>query len=352
MVQIPSFRRDLTREIDLIEEVARLGGYDAIPVTLPRLATEGKRPEKEARLREAARELLVAQGLYEVINYAFQPERWTTWLFGEDPGRRFVRLANPLSEEQAVMRRSLLPGLLETMRRNAAYLNRNLKIFEIGKVFLPEGGTELPEEPLLLAGLLTGSRQQPSWDRSEQPLDYYDLKGILENLLAGLLIRGVTFQAADYPYLRHGTRMLAADIDLGSFGELQPSVGEKFDLSQPAWLFELHLSRLAQVAQDCPHFRPLPRYPAVFRDLAIILAASVPVGEVQAALTELGQPWLVAAELFDVYTGPPIPAGHKSLAFHLTYRDPGRTLTDAEVNVRHEAVLAGLAVRFGARLRT
>lgn len=351
-VAVPSFRRDLTREIDLIEEVARLGGYDQIPVTRPRLATEGKRPNKETRLREAAKELLTAQGFYEVINYAFQPERWTTWLFGDDPARQFVRLANPLSEEQAVMRRSLLPGLLETMRRNAAYLNRNLKIFEVGKVFHPEAGAELPAEPLLLAGLLTGARQTPSWDRPEQPVDYYDLKGVIENLLAGLLVRGADFQAAAVPYLRHGTRVVAADLELGIFGELQPTIGEKFDLAQPAWLFEFDVARLAAVALERPHFRSLPRYPAVFRDLAIILEASRPVGEVMAAIAELGHPWLVEVELFDIYTGPPVPPGEKSLAFHLTYRDPERTLTDAEVNARQEAVIAGLAVRFGARLRT
>ncbi|MGQ9922255.1 MAG: phenylalanine--tRNA ligase subunit beta, partial [Desulfobacca sp.] len=152
-VQVPSYRRDLTREIDLIEEVARLHGFGNIPVTLPRVQMWARRPSKEARLREQVRELLAGMGFTEVINYAFQPERFTSQLLGTHEAPPFVRLANPISEEQAVMRVTLLPGLVENMRRNAAHLSRDLKIFELGMVFQPQAGAQLPQETLLLAGL-------------------------------------------------------------------------------------------------------------------------------------------------------------------------------------------------------
>ncbi len=209
-VQVPSYRGDLTREIDLIEEVARLHGYDNIPVTLPRLAMSAQRPPKEARLREKAKELLLGMGFFEVINYAFQPDRYTALLTGDTDGQEFVRLANPISEEQAVMRLDLLPGLLENMRRNAAHVNKDLKIFEIAKVFQPRPGEQLPQETLMMAGLMTGARQAPAWNLpAETMVDYYDLKGVMENLLNGLLVSQVSFQPAAVSFLRHGTAVLS-----------------------------------------------------------------------------------------------------------------------------------------------
>ncbi len=177
-VQVPSYRGDLTREIDLIEEVARLHGFDNIPVTLPRMIMSAQRPPKEARLRDKAKELLLSLGFFEVINYAFQPERWQGLLSGDTAEPAFVHLANPISEEQAVMRLDLLPGLLENMRRNTAHVNKDLKIFELAKVFQPRPGEQLPQETLMLAGLMTGSRNTPAWNLpAETMVDYYDLKG-------------------------------------------------------------------------------------------------------------------------------------------------------------------------------
>ena len=254
-VQAPSYRGDLTREIDLIEEVARLHGYDNIPVTLPRLAMSAQRPPQEARLREKAKELLLGMGFCEVINYAFQPDRWTALLTGDTTGQEFIRLANPISEEQAVMRPDLLPGLLENMRRNAAHVNKDIKIFEIAKVFQPRPGEQLPQETLRLAGLMTGARQAPAWNLpAETMVDYYDLKGVMENLLNGLLVSQVSFQPATVSYLRHGTAVLSGTNELGFFGEIHPEAAARFELKQPAWVFQLNFA----LPRGCgPGSRPL-----------------------------------------------------------------------------------------------
>jgi phenylalanyl-tRNA synthetase beta chain len=351
-VQVPSYRGDLTREIDLIEEVARLHGYDNIPVTLPRLAMAAQRPPKEARLREKAKELLLGLGFFEVINYAFQPERWQTLLAGDFDARDLIRLANPISEEQGVMREDLLPGLLENMRRNAAHVNKDLKIFEIAKVFQPQPGEQLPRETLMLAGLMTGARQAPAWNLpAETMVDYYDLKGVVENLLAGLLVEDPAFHPAPADFLRHGTAILSGNSHLGYLGEIHPDAAERFELKQPAWVFQLNFALLAATARESACFTPLPKYPAVFRDLAVTLSAAIPAARVMDKIYACGRPWLIEAQLFDVYTGPPVPAGERSLAFHLYYRDPERTLTDEEVNPWHTAIIQGLQDEFGAKLR-
>jgi phenylalanyl-tRNA synthetase beta chain len=238
------------------------------------------------------------------------------------------------------------------MRRNAAHINKDLKIFEIAKVFYPRPGEQLPHETLKLAGLMTGARQTPAWNLPpELMVDFFDLKGVMENLLAGLLVPQVSFQPAPLPFLRHGTAVLSGARELGYLGEIHPEVAERFELKQPAWVFQLDFSLLTAAALECAPFTPLPRYPAVFRDLAVTLSAAVPADQVMAELYACGRPWLIEAQLFDVYSGPPVPAGERSLAFHLYYRDPERTLTDEEVNPWHNAIIQGLQEKFGARLR-
>jgi phenylalanyl-tRNA synthetase beta chain len=353
-VQVPSYRGDLTREIDLIEEVARVNGFDNIPVALPRVEISAHRPPPEVRCRETARTLLVSQGFCEVINYSFGSERLAKYMqqeSSEEPA--LLRLANPISEEQAVMRHDLLSGLLETARKNLAQSTRDLKIFEIAKIFIPQLGEELPQEKTMIAGLMSGFRQEPAWNVPEVAVDFYDLKGVVETLLSGLFIPEVIFQPArDVPFLKVGARIFAAGVELGFLGEIHPAVGERFELKEPALIFSLDLVCLAQAAQECPAFTPLPRYPAVYRDLALVLPDSIPHAQLSEAIYQYGRPWVVEVKLFDVYTGKHITAGQRSLAFHLCYRDPERTLTDLEVNQLHESLIRELEQQWGARLRT
>jgi len=350
-VQVPSFRGDLEREIDLIEEIARLAGFEQIPVTLPRGAVAAARPGPEVRLQEEARELLLGLGFFEVITYAFQSERQER-LPGESPAAAGpLRLANPLSEEQAVLRTSLLPGLLEVLRKNALQQVLDARLFELSKVFLPESGASLPREEYWLAGVMCGAREEPSWLASRENVDFFDLKGAVEILLEGLLIPEVDFRGEELPrYLTQGARVYSGFRELGVLGELRPEIAEVMDLKGPVLVFNLNFEALAQAAAP-PLFTPLPRYPAAYRDIALVVPAEVPAARVAQALHHHGRPYLVEARLFDVYSGDPVPPGKRSLAFSLTYRDPERTLTDDLVNRHHQALVAALEQELGAELR-
>ena len=350
VLQVPPFRGDLEREIDLIEEVARLAGFDAIPVTLPRGVVATPRPGPEVRLLAAARQRLEGLGFFEVITYSFQPDRLGSLLSATEPAAA-LRLANPLSEEQAMMRTSLLPGLLDTLRRNTLQQNLEVRLFEISKVFAPRAGEDLPQEERWLTGLMYGSREEAAWNATPDPVNFFDLKGMVETLLEDLLIPEVTFTPDGLPdYLGNGARVFSGGRELGVLGELRPDIGERLDLEGAIFGFNLNFAALCQSSMP-PRFTPLPRYPAVYRDIALVLPSSVPAARVGEALYQYGRPWLVEARLFDVYSGDPVPAGKRSLAFRLSYRDPERTLTDDLVNSHHQALVAALERDLGAELR-
>lgn len=349
VVQAPSHRGDLQREEDLIEEVARLAGYDKIPVTLPEGLVDVPPPPATVRRRGEARQLLQGLGFCEAVTYSFQAERLYNVLGQGKPAP--LPLANPLSEEQALMRTSLLPGLLETLRRNVSRQVQDVRLFEIAKIFIPQPGADLPREEQWLAGVMYGSRTEPAWLAPSEPLDFFDLKGVVETLLEGLQVPDVGFKVQHVPaYLVYGAQVLAGETTLGSLGVMSPTVTEKLDLEGDVFVFQLDFEALCQAAAP-PLYTPLPRYPAVYRDLALVLPASVPGARVTEALLAHGQPWLQEAQLFDVYAGQPIPEGKRSLAFHLTYQDPERTLTDEEVDQRHQQLVEALALELGAELR-
>jgi phenylalanyl-tRNA synthetase beta chain len=348
-LQVPPFRGDLEREVDLIEEIARLAGFDTIPVTLPRGVVATPRPGPEVRLLAAARQLLEGLGFFEVITYSFQPDRLGSLLAAAAPA--VLRMANPLSEEQAMMRTSLLPGLLDTLRRNALKQILDVRLFEISTVFAPRVGADLPHEARWLTGLMYGARDVAAWNTTRDPVNFFDLKGMVENLLEGLLIPEVTFTPDGLPaYLRYGARVFSGSRELGVLGELRPDLGEKLDLEGDIFAFNLNFATLCQSSLPSG-FTPLPRYPAVYRDIALVLPDSIPAARVAEALYSHGRPWLVEAVLFDVYAGDPVPAGKRSLAFRLSYRDPERTLTDDLVNPHHQALVAALEQELGAELR-
>jgi phenylalanyl-tRNA synthetase beta subunit len=353
-VAVPAYRSDLTQEIDLVEEIARLYGYNNIPVTLPGNITAREKETPAQRCEEAGRQAAAAAGLAEVITYSFTGPRALDQLQlpPDHPWRRTVKVQNPLREEQSIMRPSLLPGLLEAAARNASRRVMPVAIFEMGRVFIPSP-RQLPDEPLHLGGLVMGVTSR-GWNWPAVEMDFYYLKGVVENILARAGGREITWEAAAaYPFLHPGraATIHCGDATLGFLGEVHPDVLAALDLPARACVFELDWERAGNLDRRQVGYEPLPRFPAVERDLAVVVPAGVPAAAVASAIQEAAGAMLRVCTLFDVYQGAPVPAGYRSLAYSLVYQLPDRTLTDAEVNAAQERVQAALQDRMGATLR-
>jgi phenylalanyl-tRNA synthetase beta chain len=355
-VTIPTFRVDLQREIDLIEEIARLHGFHKIPVTLPGgLSAPGKKDRTRLAI-DQAKNSLVALGLREVINFSFiaLKDLEDLKLLSEDPRRKFLRIQNPLSEGQAIMRTTLIPGLLQTSRANFYRQNMDLKIFETGRVFFPEEGQELPREVEFLSGLLTGLRQEESWTRPKEEVDFFDLKGILQAFLDGLRVRHCQFLPGKGPLFLHPGKASRLEKDgevIGFLGEIHPDVQRSFELKQKVFVFELNFDRLVSRREEKRAFQPLPRFPAIQRDLAVVVDEDIAAGDLLRSLWEMNEGWITDINIFDLYQGNQIPPGKKSLAFRIRYQKEDRTLTDEEVNEWHQGMVHLLGQRYGAVLR-
>lgn len=352
----PSFRGDLEREIDLIEEVARMDGYERIPITLPIGPPSSEGRSKEFLLERKAMEILIHHGYHEVITYSFtSPTSWDSiGLIPDDPRRRHLRILNPLTEEFSVMRTSLIPGLFETARYNLSRKNSNLKLFELKKVFFPQGGEKLPKEVKYLAGLAMGVDKDPHWAFSLRPIDFYDIKGCVEDLLEGLQIMGIKFnRAEDIPYLHPGkaSKVFFGEQVLGVLGEVHPQVLSHYEIHGRAYLFEIDFNQMVEGAGDGKRFRPLPKFPAVYRDLSMVVDDVLEVEKVVETIWALQQPFIDEVNLFDVYRGSPIPDGKKGVSYRIRYQANDRTLTDEEVNHYHEEVISRLRDIFQVQLR-
>ena len=355
-VTVPSFRGDLEREVDLIEEVARLEGYEKIPSTLPKGPPSVREKKRSAFVEKKIYETLLLHGYHEVISYSFtSPSSLDSiGLPTGDPRRNMVRILNPLSEEASVMRTSLIPGLLEIARYNVSRKNLNLKIFELRKVYFPKPEALLPEEVTYLAGLAMGMDREPHWAFPPRVVDFYDVKGCLEALFENLGIRGVQFiSTEEVPYLHPGRAsiILVGSESLGVLGEVHPQVLHHYEILGKAYLFEIQFDPLVAYAKEERKFHPLPKYPSVFRDLSIVVEDQLEVERIREAIYSLQEPLIHEVNLFDVYRGTPIPEGKKGLSFRIRYQAPDRTLTDEEVNRSIEKVLSHLREIFKAELR-
>ncbi|MDI6871984.1 MAG: phenylalanine--tRNA ligase subunit beta [Bacillota bacterium] len=354
-VTVPTYRRDLEQEVDLVEEVARLQGYDAIPSTLrPGLSVEPPRTDRQ-RVEERVRQALMASGLSEAVTSSLVArDNLQLWGVPEgSPLSRAVELMLPLSEGQAVLRTSLLPSLGEVLRRNLSRRLTDVRIFEVGTVFWPQGEGELPREPRLVAGLLTGQVGGGEWWSTRRTADFFDAKGAVEAFLSALGIAGYEFRPATRAGFHPGRcAELVVDGEVaGVVGEVHPEVQAALEAPDRVAVFEVNLEVVGRAAVEPLAFRPLPRFPAVGRDLAFSLPADVTARAVEAAIREAGGELLEQVRLFDVYTGGNLPAGRRSLAFALSFRAPDRTLTDTEVDAVVAGVVNRLEQNFGARLR-
>jgi phenylalanyl-tRNA synthetase beta chain len=348
--QVPSHRSDISREVDLIEEVARVQGYDSIPAELPPIRPTRDQGSRSALMRRA-REAAVAMGLSEAITYAFVSPR-DLQIVGAPPPA--VTLRNPLREDQSVMRTSLLPGVLHALALAQRHGERDARLFSAGATFL-NSGQPAPDERLSFTGILAGRR--PVWLGKPQAVDVWDAKGIAEGFARRLLGREAAFcRPGAEDRLPHLHPRGAAWIEIegkrvGALGPLHPDVADVFDLEDSVVIVEYDLDALERVGARPPSFVALPRFPAALRDLAVVVGEDVTAGELERAVRETAGDLAEHVSLFDRFSGGGIPPGHASLALHVVYRAADRTLTDAEVDARHSQVVAQIQKQFGGQLR-
>ncbi|HSD10485.1 MAG TPA: phenylalanine--tRNA ligase subunit beta [Candidatus Binatia bacterium] len=348
----PSYRSDLTREADFVEEIARLAGYDRIPATLPRAALSAAPARASRRLTDRVRELLVAQGMNEMICHRFVGADWNRQVGGLAPtGSSAVGLRNPMSSEASEMRRSLLPNLLMAAARNRRQGEEWIRAFEIGNVFWRDGEFQ---EGHAIGGVLAGALPQRGLLREDRTESFYDAKGVVEALLAELHVGGVEWGSRDLPSFLHPRKAALVRVQgapLGYVGGLHPQIAKVLDLEPAPWTFELDFEKLESYAPRHITFQPLPKYPAVVRDLAIVADEGFESESVLDTIVSCSDLPVESARLFDLYRGKPLPAGKKSLAYSIAYRAPDRTLTDDEVNRLHESLIERVTRELGVELR-
>ncbi|WP_376796703.1 phenylalanine--tRNA ligase subunit beta [Thermogemmatispora sp.] len=413
-VTVPTFRGDIEEGADLVEEVLRMIGYDQLPATVP----EGPLPEPQSdhwfEREYEIREILIGLGLHEILTYAMTSRQRMLNLLAEvnastaralllkpaDDGRSgwivagagttevaavgpgsddgatsagqepfearslpAVTITNPLSNELECMRLTLLSGLMETLQENSKRTRAGLRLFEIGRRYLPRGAGELPEERRSLAIALCGPAAISWVPELARPADFYDLKGIVETLLERLHIQHYRFTAAQHPTFHPGRCALVEVgrpetngeqhfMPLGFLGEVHPVVQQRYDLPQRAYLCELDLAALYAAVPERLSYAPISRHQELTRDLAVVVDQQVPARKVQEVIQRQGGELLRTVALFDVYTGSSIPAGKKSLTYTLLYQAQDRTLTDAEANALQERIVEALREEFGATLRS
>ncbi|MEA3231127.1 MAG: phenylalanine--tRNA ligase subunit beta [Thermodesulfobacteriota bacterium] len=355
----PSFRVDISRPEDLMEEVARLHGYNRIPTTFPAITDSHAISSPIISFRERVKALMTGFGFVEVIAYSFNAENDydRLGLSIDDPRRRFVTLLNPLTESQTVMRTSLVPGLLDTVRYNVSRQTRNIRLFEIGQTFIAKTANSLPKEKEIISGLWTGNRMENTWHGRYISCDFYDLKGVAEGLLSALHIdetRFTRFKPERSPYYKTGmaAEIFSGESLIGVIGEISMPVLKAFDISQPLFLFELDAATLLDLTPSTQRARPLPRYPAISRDMTIIVSKEIEGLTLKTHLTRLNEPLVESIDLVDVFEGRQIPAGKKSLSFRITYRSGTETLVDDTINDIHQRMTHCLVKDFDAGLPT
>jgi phenylalanyl-tRNA synthetase beta chain len=417
LVDVPSYRNDVSLPCDLVEEVARINGYDLIPETLLEGKLPPQEPNRNLQLEERIRDIMVSCGLDEVITYsptyslrlqklaeiesstltnrdgtgtATEEEQLKPPYLSWDSSRPLVTIVNPLSNRQDVMRSTMLPNMLDTLQANLkVQAEMPVRIFDIGKVFLtpnekevadkrarlaaereryprmqewegPPGEERLPLEPRRLAGVMSGPREPRSLYNPEpgikDQMDFFDAKGAVEELLAHLHVAGVEYIPADAPLFHPGrvAAVRAQGVDLGVLGELHPSVVEEWELpgSRRVAVWELDVDALARLIPERVLYGQTGPYPPVLQDMAFVVEESTPAAVVAELIKKAGAPAATDVTLFDVYMGKPVPEGHKSLAFGVTFASPEKPLTEEEVARLRKRIESRLKKDLGAELRT
>lgn len=355
-VDIPSWRIDIEREIDLIEEICRLNGFDQIPATMPVAAVISDRPSPHQQLQRLVRDHFVTEGMNEIVTFSFigPDSADKLGLATDDPRRAGIRLCNPLAEEQSVMRTTLLPGLLETASRNMSFRSLDLRLLEMRRIYVPKVGEELPHEPIWVAGLISGARFAEGWCQQSAETDFFDAKAVLENLFNRLQITNLRWDAENpeaYYHPGKACRIFSGNTFIGTLGELHPSVQASFELERICYCFELDFEALVSFYGKRQPIVPPSRYPESVRDLALLVPLEQAAEQLVACVNGLHLNELKSITLFDLYQGDNIPSGHKSVALRLRYRSLERTLTDDEVSALHQKVISTLTKKLSVTVR-
>ena len=345
--EIPGFRPDLRREADLIEEVARLASLDRLPSTLPPGRIGGLEPEQA--LDRNVRRALASLGVSEAWTSSFMATSDAELL---ELGAKPMRLSNPMSEEESVMRTSVLPGLLRAAARNVSHHAEGVALFEIARVY-EDTGEQLPQEATMLAAVFCGSRTPKSWNSERRDWDFFAVKGVLETLYGTLGLAAPRFIASSggpfHP--TRGASLVHGTGPVGAFGELHPKLCDALDVPEGTVVFELSFSSLSSQVGQRASVAEIPRLPGTYIDLAVVVGADIPAERVDEVVRKAGAPEVVSVRLFDLYQGDQVGAGKKSLAFSLELRAEDKTMTDEEALAVRDRIVNVLAERVGAQLR-
>jgi len=356
IIRPPSFRRDLTRPVDLIEEVGRLIGFSEIPVTLPVCDMDYHPVSTLLKTEDSVRNFLVDAGYFEVINYSFISEKWFDDLLipENDVLRNVVRLLNPISEDMAVLRTFLLPSLLENARNNFNYKIQDIKIFEVRRVYSSKERAPLPEERHHVAGLMMGNNPFVYGFRP-QPFDFLDIKGDVEGICELLAVSEMRFTRSEFvpSYFHPGVcaEIRVKDGVAGVFGKLNPVIVNSLKLPENIYYFELDLEILNHYAAPLRDIEEISKFPEIERDLAVVVDINSPVDEILEKIYRFRNKYLKEVELFDIYEGKEIPEGKKSVAFRLTYQAAKKTLRDKDVDKIHRQLASYLLKEGDIELR-
>jgi len=354
-VLVPYWRSDIKCSADLVEDIVRIIGYEKIPMTrlaspLPQQKSKLSPPAQPSNLREKLRSVLTGCGFHEILTYSLVSlEKLHRLSFNPDSKIQALKVANPMTREQEYLRTSLRADLLATLAHNQKFEPAGIRLFEIGKVFLPRG-EDLPEEKEMLCAVLSGPRAELSWRIKDEALDFFDAKGVVVTILNRLGLKA-SFNIGDDENLYPGKRadIIVQDEKVGITGEVHPRVLQTFELSNTGYLIEIHLAKLSSMITWDKEYKPIPRFPNVPRDIALVVDEQVSYRTVENIVGSF--PLVMQVTLFDLYRGKQIPEGKKSFAIRIVYQSPGRTLTDEEVDRTQEQMLAILHQELGATLR-
>lgn len=357
-VTVPSWRNDVRCMSDIAEEISRIYGFNRIASTLPDGSMMQGGQSEEQSFVDRVKDILVAAGMNEIISFSFtHPQTFDKLNIPVDSQlRQAVEIMNPITDEFPLLRTTAVSSVLETIARNLSRKNEDLKIFEIGSVFTPKALplTELPIEKLMLCGALTGKRTDIAWNQGKDTVDFYDAKGVIEVLFERLGIQKYTVQAGEHYAMHPGkTALFMKGKEIIAYvGEVHPQVQAQMNITKKTYLFEMDIEKLMKYSALTCRYQSLPKYPAMSRDLALVVADDITASEVEKVIVKNAGNLLNNICLFDVYTGEQVGKGQKSLAFSLQFQSAEKTLTDAEIDPYFESIIKALEEAFNAKLRS